>query len=109
MTSGVQALLAFAPILAAAVLLVGLRWPARRAMPVVYILAALIALTAWRVSFPHVAASTIQGLFITFNILYIIFGAILLLNALKHSGAITAIRGGFTRISADRRRRVWRC
>ena len=30
------------------------------------------------------------------NILYIIFGAILLLNTLKHSGAITAIRSGFT-------------
>lgn len=33
----------------------------------------------------HIAAYTIQGLFITFDILYIIFGAILLLNVLKHS------------------------
>lgn len=106
MNLGMQALLAFAPILVAAVLLVGLRWPARRAMPVVYLVAVVIALTAWHVSLAHVAASTIQGLFITFNILYIIFGAILLLNALKHSGAIAAIRGGFTRVSADRRVQV---
>ena len=106
MNPGTLALLAFAPILVAAILLVGLKWPARWAMPVVYLLAALIALAFWKNSFVHVAASTIQGLFITFDILWIIFGAILLLNALKHSGAIAAIRGSFTRISADRRVQV---
>ena len=36
-------------------------------------------------------------------ILWIIFGAILLLNTLKHSGGITAIRNGFSGISPDRR------
>ncbi|MCK7515239.1 MAG: L-lactate permease [Desulfobacterales bacterium] len=35
--------------------------------------------------------------------LWIIFGAILLLNTLKHSGGITAIRAGFATISPDRR------
>jgi lactate permease len=53
-----------------------------------------------------VAASTVQGLFITFDILWIIFGAILLLNTLKHSGALSAIRTGFTNISPDRRVQV---
>jgi lactate permease len=53
-----------------------------------------------------VAASTVQGLIITFDILLIIFGAILLLNTLKHSGAITSIRAGFSRISTDRRVQV---
>ncbi len=103
MSLGLQALLAFSPILIAAVLLVGLRWPARRAMPVVYVVAVLIALFAWQVSPLRVIASTIQGLFITFDILLIIFGAILLLNTLKHSGAVTVIRNGFSRISDDRR------
>ena len=106
MSLTVQALLAFAPILAAGVLLVGLRWPATRVMPLVYIIAAVIALTAWQVTPSHVTASTIQGLFITFNILFIIFGAILLLNTLKYSGAIAAIRASFTRISTDRRVQV---
>ncbi|MGQ9895874.1 MAG: L-lactate permease [Roseiflexus sp.] len=100
---GLQALLAFSPILIAAILLVGLRWPARRAMPVVYVIAVLIALFAWQVSPLRVIASTIQGLFITFDILLIIFGAILLLNTLKHSGAVTVIRNGFSTISDDRR------
>jgi lactate permease len=58
------------------------------------------------VPFMRVLGSSIQGLFITFDILLIIFGAILLLNTLQHSGAITSIRSGFTRISDDRRVQV---
>jgi lactate permease len=106
MTSSVQALLAVAPILLAAVLLVGLRWPARWAMPAVYLAAAAIALAAWRMPALHVVASTLQGLVITLEILYIIFGAILLLNVLRYSGAVSVIRAAFTRISADRRVQV---
>ena len=33
MSNGILALLAFSPILLAAILLIGLRWPAKRAMP----------------------------------------------------------------------------
>lgn len=106
MNPSLQAFLAVLPILAAAVMLVGFRWPAKRAMPIVYIVAAVVALTAWGVPFARVAASTVQGLFITFDILWIIFGAILLLNTLKHSGGVQAIRLGFTRISTDRRVQV---
>ena len=106
MTLTLQAFLAVLPILTAAILLVGLRWPARIAMPIVYVVAVIIAFFAWGVSATHVAASTIQGLFITFDILYIIFGALLLLNTLKHSGAIKAIRNGFSDISTDRRVQV---
>ena len=106
MSLTVQALIAVAPILAAALLLVGFRWPAKWAMPVVYVIAAVISLTTWGVNITRVIASSIQGLFITFDILWIIFGAILLLNTLKHSGAIAAIRSGFTSISSDRRVQV---
>ncbi|MFC1476894.1 L-lactate permease [candidate division KSB1 bacterium] len=103
MNASMQAFLAFSPILAAAVLLIGLRLSAKLAMPLVYLAAVVVALSAWGVSTSHIAASTIQGLFVSFDLLLIIFGAILLLNTLKHSGAITAIRSGFTQISADRR------
>ena len=54
----------------------------------------------------RILASTLQGLIITFNILWIIFGAILLLNTLKYSGAIRTIRQGFSGISSDRRIQV---
>ena len=103
---GVQAFLAFSPILVAGILLVGLRWPARRAMPIVYVQTAAIALFFWGMTFERVAASTIEGLGLTAAILWIVFGAILLLNTLKHSGALRVIRAGFSGISADRRVQV---
>tara|TARA_R110000868_G_scaffold90113_3_gene250417 strand:- start:715 stop:2409 length:1695 start_codon:yes stop_codon:yes gene_type:complete len=103
MSSGFLALLAFTPILLASILLVGLRWPARRAMPLVYLVSALIALYGWEMSFNRVMASTLQGLVVTLGLLWIIFGAILLLNTLKHSGGIAVIRAGFTTISPDPR------
>ena len=106
MNQTLLSLLAFAPLVLAAVLLVGLNWPAKRAMPVVLLVTALIALTAWDMSVNRVLASSLQGLILTGAILWIIFGAILLLNTLKHSGAIKAIRGGFSNISPDRRVQV---
>ena len=99
-------LMAFVPLVLAAVLLVGLNWPAKRAMPMVLLVTVLIALTAWDMTFNRVLASSLQGLVLTGAILWIIFGAILLLNTLKHSGAIKAIRGGFANISPDRRVQV---
>lgn len=106
MNLSLQAFLAILPILVVAVLLVGFRWPASRVMPLAYVLAVLIAILLWGVSFNHVLASTIQGLFITFDILFIIFGALLLLNMLKYSGAVGIIRQGFSSISPDRRVQV---
>jgi lactate permease len=106
MSLSLQALLAALPILVAAGLLVGARWPARRVMPLVYLLTASIGLLLWGMAATTVAASSIQGLFITFDILFIVFGAILLLAVLKQSGAITVIRQMFVNISPDRRVQV---
>lgn len=106
MSSSIQALLAAAPIIVAAVLLLGLHWSARRAMPVVYLTAAGIALFFWEMSFSRVLASSLQGLVVTVAVLWIIFGAIMLLNTLQNSGAISTIRAGFTNISPDRRVQV---
>ena len=106
MSLGLLALLAVTPILLVGILLVGLRWPASRVMPIAYVVAVVIALVAWQVSVIRVVASTIQGLFITFDILFIIFGAIFLLNTLRQSGAVATIRDGFTTISRDRRVQV---
>ena len=100
------ALLSFLPILAVGVLLVGFRLPASRAMPVSYLIAAGLALFVWQVPGVQVAAASIKGLSLTLRLLFIIFGAILLLNTLKHSGALAVIRNGFTNISADRRVQV---
>jgi lactate permease len=106
MSLGLLALLAGTPILLAGILIVGFRVAARTAMPLTYVLTAIIAVTVWDMDGTAVAAASIQGLFITFDILMIIFGAILLLNSLKYSGALSAIRHGFSEISPDRRVQV---
>ena len=103
MPASIQALLAATPILVAAILLVGFHWSAKRAMPVVYLTAAAIALFFWDMSVNRVLASTLQGMIVTIAVLWIIFGAIMLLNTLQNSGAITTIRAGFSDISPDRR------
>jgi len=106
MSGSVLALLAFSPILLAAILLVGFRIPAIKAMPISFVATAIIAFVVWDISTQYILASIIQGLFITFDILYIIFGAIVLLNLLKYSRALRVIREGFTNITEDRRIQV---
>lgn len=103
MTETLLALVAFSPIVVAAILLVGLNWPAKKAMPVAFTLTVVIALLFWDMSANRVLASVFQGLIITVSVLWIVFGAIFLLNTLKHTGAIATIRNGFTNISPDRR------
>lgn len=83
-------LLALAPILTIGFLLVGLRWPAVWAMPVGYVVVVIIGLFVWQLSFASIAASTVQGLIIALTILYIVFGALLLLATLSESGACLA-------------------
>ncbi len=99
-------LLALFPILAAAIMLVGFRMPAKRAMPISFMLTAIIAYFWWGLPINSIAAASLQGLFITFDILFIVFGAILLLNLLKYSGALGTIRSGFAGITPDRRVQV---
>jgi lactate permease len=99
-------LLALAPILTVGVLLVGFRWPAKWAMPVGYVVVVIIGLLVWNLSVASIVASTIQGLIIALSILYIVFGALLLLATLSESGAVDTIRNAFTDISADRRIQV---
>jgi lactate permease len=106
MGTGLLALLSFLPILVVMVFLVVMRWPASRAMPLSYLTSAGLALLVWKISVAQVAAASVKGLIVAASLLYIIFGAILLLNTMQESGAIRTIRDGFTSISPDRRIQV---
>ena len=99
----VLSLLALLPLLLVGVLLAGFRWPAKFAMPVGYLAAVVVALTVWQMSFTGVLAATIEGLIVAITMLYIVFGALLLLATLTVGGAMATIRAGFNNISADRR------
>ena len=103
---GTQAFLSLLPIAAVALLLVILRWPASRAMPVSYLTAGGLGLGVWKVPRLQVAAATLKGMMIAVSLLFIIFGAILLLNTLQQSGALHTIRNGLTGVTSDRRIQV---
>lgn len=106
MSSGILALLSLLPIVSVALFLVILRWPASRAMPIAYVVAVLLALGVWQISLNTVMAASMNGLIVAGTLIYIIFGAILLLNTLQQSGAIQSIRQGFSDITPDRRIQV---
>ena len=103
MSPGLLALLASIPMIMTILLMAGLMWPAKRAMPVTWGAASLIAWSVWKVDAMRIAAATIEGALGALNILIIVFGAILLLNTLKNSGAMAVINKGFYGISQDRR------
>ncbi|ESA33131.1 l-lactate permease [Leptolyngbya sp. Heron Island J] len=99
-------LVALLPLITVFVLLVIARRPAGQVMPAAYLVTVGIALLVWRVPMVQVAAASIQGLVAAAEILYIVFGAILLLNTLQESGAIATIRQSLLGISQDRRVQV---
>nr|WP_207753391.1 L-lactate permease [Sporosalibacterium faouarense] len=95
--------MAFLPILATIVLMVVFNWPAKKALPTAWVLAALVALGIWKMDFHHVMSYSVFGIFKAIDVLIIIFGAILILNTLKESGAMSVINNGFRGITKDRR------
>lgn len=103
MSLGLLAALALLPILSVFVLIVLFQRPATRAMPVAYLITILLALLVWKVPLVQIAAASCDGLVTAASILYIVLGAVLLLNLLRESGAIHAIRRSMFLISPDRR------
>ena len=99
-------IVALLPIIAVFVLLVALRVPAVRAMPLSFAATAAATMLVWKVDFVRVAAATIEGVAVGLSILWIIFGAVLLLNTLRSSGAMDSIRHGFSMVTPDRRAQV---
>ncbi|MCG8480692.1 MAG: L-lactate permease [Spirochaetales bacterium] len=96
-------LLASLPILFTIVMMVSFNWSAKRVMPIAWGIALVLAAFVWRVPAQWLAGETIAGALNAVNILIIVFGAILLMNTLKNSGAIKAINRTFHGISPDPR------
>ena len=96
-------LLALLPIATVFVLLVVLARSAKLSMSVAYVVTALTALLIWGTEPAKVLGATVNGVVTAVSLLYIVFGAILMLYTLEESGGIRAIRSGFMRISPDRR------
>ncbi len=103
MNHTIYGVLALLPIVLSGILLIGLQWSAKRTMPIVLAVTAAIAIFIWDMTLNRVSSSIFQGLIITISVLWIVFGALFLLNTLKQTGAIAVIRSGFTHVSPDRR------
>ena len=100
------AFVALLPILVVGLFLVVLRWPASRAMPLSLLSVLILARFVWQVDTNQIGAAAAKGFFVSLTLLYIVFGAILLLETLRASGALKKIRQGFNNISPDRRVQV---
>ena len=102
----IEIITASTPILSVFLFLVILRLPATKAMPISLGITGLLAFLVWKVPVIQIVAASLEGIIIAISILWIVFGAILLLNTLTNSGAMDAIRNGFLGITADRRVQV---
>ena len=91
------------PIVLALILMVGLRWPATRAMPLSWLAAVIAGVVFWEMPMRYAAALSIQGVITALAILIIVFGAILILMTLRDSGGMETIQSGMQDISPDMR------
>jgi len=104
--SGVGAvglLAAAAPLIVVAALLIGLLWPATRVMPVAWLTALAVGFFVWGNDPTWLAAASVNGAITAITILYIVFGALVLLYTLMQAGALERINKGFAAVSDDRR------
>src|SRR5699024_246683 len=95
--------LSFLPVLLIFFFLVILRWSAKKGMLYSFIITILIAFFGWQMGVVEITAASFKGVMTALEVGVIVFGAVLLLNMLKVSGAVDTIRSSFTSISPDRR------
>jgi lactate permease len=96
-------LLAFAPIVAALVLLAVFKIPARKTLPLTFLLTVFLACAFWQMNPLELLAFSLIGGLQSIDILLIIFGALLLFNILAHSGGLNTISSSLKNVSADPR------
>ncbi|MGY6529738.1 MAG: L-lactate permease [Cyanobacterium sp.] len=97
---------ALLPILSIFLILVVAKQPASIAMPMVYGITIISAGIIWQVTPAMLMATSLRGIVIGLEILYILFGAMLLLNIISQAGALSVIRNSLLNISPDRRVQV---
>ncbi|WP_214829009.1 L-lactate permease [Exiguobacterium algae] len=97
---------ALMPIVAVLILLVILRLPASVAMPLSLVMTALLAFFVWQLDATRIMAATLQGLVIAVTTVWIVYGAIGMMNTMKEGGGMNAIRSGFVNITPDPRIQV---
>ncbi len=94
------------PIILPLVLLVLVGLPGKKGMPISSAVFIVFAFLIWKMEAVTIFASVIQGVHQGLTILLILFGALVLLNTLKNTGAVTRINNMFISLSGDMRVQV---
>lgn len=97
------AIVAFLPILATLVLMTAFNWSAKNSLIVSWLMAGALAFFFWDINFKALTATSLYGVLKSLDVLIIVFGAVLVMNTLKASGATSAINRGFKNINPDKR------
>ena len=83
--------------------LVVLKMPAKKGMILSFLILFIGAFFVWDMDLKVLIASSLQGIHKALTILLILLGAMVLLNMLKNTGAITRLNKGFKALSKDMR------
>jgi len=97
------AIIGFLPILFVLFLMIRFYLPAFIAMPLGWLCALFLAIFLWKTPILWIAGATVKGFIVAFDILLIVFGAVLLYFTMLESGAIKTISSIVIGMSRDRR------
>lgn len=97
------AIIAFIPLVFTVIVMAGFNWGAKQALPVAWLITAIIAFSVWKKELGSVAAYSVQGMLNSLDTIVIVFGANLIMNTLKASGGMAVINKGFSTLTPDRR------
>ncbi len=101
-----NALIAFLPLLFCVIAMSVFNMPAKRALPITWLIACIAGYFVWKMDLTQLAAYSLSGLLNSIDVLITIFGAVIVMNTLKSSGAMASINNGFMSISSDARIQV---
>jgi len=97
---------ALLPIILISILMIGFLWPSKKAMPLGWAVAAVVAYFGWNMPLRWISAATIAGIINAVDILFIVFGALSILQLMRAGNGLSTISQSMAGISTDRRIQV---
>ncbi len=95
-------LLALSPILVVLILMLGFKWGGSKAGGAAFLYTLYIALMFWGLGLDGLAVSQARGVFLSLDVLLIIWAALLLYHTTDQAGAVRSIGAALTRLTPDR-------
>jgi lactate permease len=95
-------LLSFLPLVVVMVLMLGFRASGKRASAAGWVTAVLVSLLAFGGTWKLLAYAQVKALWMSLDVLYIVWGALLLYNLVHEAGAIQAISTWLPSVSGDK-------